>query len=678
MRFLISIAVFVLTAHAADFTTYVGPVPQNPYQVYPFSVGALATDSAGDTYVTGNGVFISKLDPAGNIVFTKAFGPVNSYSYGFSIALDPSGNIWVGGQTSATISPLVNALQSSPAFSGTGFIIKMAPDGTVLYSSYFGGVQGASSVNGIAADQDGNVYVTGWTNSSDYPITPGLPASPVDPTVPSYGMFAAKLDSSGQKILYSTVITGSQNCAPDCFANTPKTLGLGIAVDGSGEALVAGTSNTALPAIPDANVGPGTFVFKINAAGNGLVYFASVNDSITFGARPIAADASGNAYLTGYTYGPDFPATPGAYQTTYDAGNNPEAFAMKLSPSGTTVWATLLGGQASPNMAASAISLDGSGNVWLTGANTQNSDFVAELSTDGSALPYIAQFPLAKSIHAVILTAEAGQDIAVDPSGVVHFAGWLGLVSTISPVQPLAARALSIVNAASNQLLGTITPGEIVSIYGAGMGPTTPVGATPVNGAFPTSLSGVQVLVDGTPIPLLYVSDSQINAEIPSPLNGLENGLADLRVVNNAVALPHFRLGVTTSVFSAFYSSGAYLAVTNQDGTVNSKTNPAKAGSYISLWATGFGSVPGVVLDGALAASANNYCSTCLVTFSSFSFHVTESVQYAGPSPGLIDGLMQINAMIPTAQSPTSQLQVSFAAPGAVFPQLLGFVWVSQ
>jgi len=83
-------------------------------------------------------------------------------------------------------------------------------------------------------------------------------------------------------------------------------------------------------------------------------------------------------------------------------------------------------------------------------------------------------------------------------------------------------------------------------------------------------------------------------------------------------------------------------------------------------------------MDGDLATAANNYCSSCQVTFSSFSFHVTETVQYAGPSPGLIDGLMQINAMIPRAQSPTPQLQVSFSAPGATFPQLLGFVWVSQ
>jgi uncharacterized protein (TIGR03437 family) len=505
--------------------------------------------------------------------------------------------------------------------------------------------------------------VTGWTDASDFPITPGLPASPVNPNAPAYAIFAAKLDSSGQKILYSTVITGSADCAPDCFANTPKTVGNAIAVDGSGNALVTGSSNTALAAITGGASGSGAFVFKINAAGNGLVYFTWQ------GGGPIATDASGNAYLTGYTNSPGFPATPGAYQTTYDAGNNSEAFAMKLDPSGATVWATFLGGKSNANTTpGAAISLDSSGNVWLTGTNgtisAPDPSFVAELKADGSALPYVAQFPL----------GEAGQGIAVDPSGVVHFAGSLGLVLTITPTQPLAPRALSIVNAASNQFSGTIAPGELISLYGSGLGPTTPVGATPQNGAFPTSLGGVQVLVDGAAIPLLYVSDSQINAEIPSAVNGQVNGLADVQVMSNSAALPDFRAGVSTSVFRAFYSSGAYLAVTNQDGTVNSETNPAKAGSYVSLWATGFGSVPGVAIDGAVATAPNNYCATCQVILIPYNFSVVETVQYAGFSPGLIDGLMQINVMIPTYPLTTPQLQVWFQPPSALIPMFVGFL----
>jgi uncharacterized protein (TIGR03437 family) len=659
MRFLILLAILATTACGADFTTYIGPAGVGQSG----GVAAIATDSAGNTYVTGSHVsynyvtgvnaFVTKLDSAGNIVSTVSLGT----GYANAIALDSAGNIWVGGQDLST--PLVNPLQSTGVGNGVGSLVKMAPDGTVLYSSYFGGTLGNSGVNGIATDQSGNVYVTGFTAASDFPTTVGLPATPLGEgpgTV--YGLFAAKLNSTGQKILYSTVIAGAPDCA-SCFVNTPSTVGAGIAIDGAGNALVVGNTNTAVLVTATGGSGAGAFVFKINAAGDQLVYFTYVGASVgnsgspdTASASPITADASGNAYVAGQS--------------------NNQGFATKLSPSGTTVWSTPLGGPSTTTV--NAISLDSSDNVWLTATTGTRSapgeSFVDELSADGSDFLYSEEFP----------AGEAGRGIAVDQSGEVHFAGSLGLISTIAEGQPLAPRALSIVNAGSGQLTGTIAGGEVVSIYGLGVGPTTPMAATPVNGFFPTSLGGVQVLVNGNAIPLLYVSASQVNAEIPSSVDGgrLGSGIAVVQVMNNSAPLPDFRLAEAASVFGAFYSSGAYLAVTNQDGTVNSETNPAKAGSYVSLWATGFGSVTGVTMDGAVATVANNYCSSCLVTFSSYSYSVTETVQYAGPSPGLIDGLMQINVMIPAAQSPTPQLQVSFSAPGTMLAQLLGFVWVLQ
>jgi streptogramin lyase len=455
-------------------------------------VAAIATDPAGNTYVTGSNVldtyvtginaFVTKLDPAGNIVFTVSIGPAGSYAN--AIAVDPTGNVWVGGQNLSL--PLVNPLQSTLVGNGVGSLVKIAPDGTVFYSSYFGGTLGSSGVNGVATDQSGNVYVTGFTEASDFPTTPGLPASPVTGgSAPVSGLFATKLNSTGQKILYSTVIAGPASCA-FCFP-VSITMGIGIAIDGAGNALVAGdTSTSDLPVTTTGGSGPG-FVFKINAAGNELVYFTylgsgasvgSSNSPDTAQARPIAAYPSGNAYVAGNT----------------DA----QGFVTKLSPAGTTVWSTPLS-VFNPST-ANAISLDRSDNLWLTGGNS-----VAELSADGSAVLYSEPFP----------AGAAGQDIAVDQSGVVHFAGSLGLISTISPPLFSTPRALSIVNAASGQHTGTVSPGEIISIFGLGLGPTTPVTATPANGLFPTSLGGVQVLVNGTPIPLLYVSASQINAEIP-------------------------------------------------------------------------------------------------------------------------------------------------------------------
>jgi len=292
---------------------------------------------------------------------------------------------------------------------------------------------------------------------------------------------------------------------------------------------------------------------------------------------------------------------------------------------------------------------------------------VAELSADGSAVLYSEPFP----------AGAAGQDIAVDQSGVVHFAGSFGLISTIAEGQPLAPRALSIVNAASGQLTGTIAPGEIISIYGLGLGPTTPVTATPANGLFPTSLGGVQVLVYGTPIPLLYVSASQINAELPLGIasGGLTNGIAPVEVVNNSVALPDFRMAVVGTNFAVFENAGS-MAVINQDGTLNKMANPAKLGTVVTIWATGFGAT-GAPVDGAVATGANNFCNTCQLTLSNEHTNITETVQYAGAAPGLIDGLMQINFTIPTQFGGDLGAFVYFTPPGYSQPLLLGWVNVS-
>jgi len=656
MRSPVVLLALLSTAYAADFTTYIGgPTTQNLPVV-------LATDSQGNTYVTGWGGFVTKLDPTGNIVFTK---PIQGD--GYAIAADLSGNIWIGGQNSPT--------------AAAGFLTKMAPDGTVLYSSPFGGTLGNSAVNGIATDQSGNVYVTGWTDCSDFPTTPGLPASPVSGAsiAAVYGVFTAKLDPTGKKILYSTVMAGPGSGVP---YSAVKTVGYGIAVDGSGNALVAGVSDTGgLPA-GDPSLA-GAFVFKINSAGNKIVYFSYPADFVSFGSRPIAADASGNAYLTGYTNDASFPATPGAYQTTYPAGpQTSQAVAMKLDAAGKTVWATFVGQQGAANVQNAAISLDSAGNVWITGTGPYaymlllpgsvyvGPDFVAELSADGSTLLNSIDFP----------PDAAGQDIVVDHNGVLHLAGPAGLITSLTPAKPVAPRVFSVLNSAAGQVTRWFAPGEIVSLYGTGLGPATPISATPQNGQFPTSVGSVQVLVNGTPIPLLYVSGSQINAEIPSSVSGGDNGMALVQVMNNSAALPDFRLAVVASDFAAFTKPVDSLVVVNQDGTVNEITNPAQRGSFVSIWATGIGTA-GPNVTGAVLPDADNYCSNCKVVFTTgtTSKDITETVQYAGSSPGLIDGLMQINFQIPTQLTNAfTGAWVKVFPPGSSQPVQAGWVNIAQ
>ncbi len=338
MRFLIALSIFVATAYSADFTTYIGDA--NQYQV-----AALTTDSAGNTYVTGGrviqlsslttptDVFVTKLDATGNIVFTTTFGGKDS-DQGAAIAVDADGNIWVGGSTTSPNFPLHNPLQTTPGnyqggpvlgtspFFGTGFLVELAPDGTVIYSSYFGGTMGSSSVNGIATDQSGNVYVTGTTNSSDFPTTPGLPTASVRPGLTAIsGAFITKLDPSGSHIIYSALLAGTMLECIDgstCFLSDRNTGGVGIGIDQAGDAFIGGYTNTTdLPVTAGGLPGYGAFAAKIDAAGDQLAYLTYLGPgaghleplapSETINATAIATDASGNAYLTGYTNDPMLP-----------------------------------------------------------------------------------------------------------------------------------------------------------------------------------------------------------------------------------------------------------------------------------------------------------------------------------------------------------------------------------
>jgi uncharacterized protein (TIGR03437 family) len=672
-RFWILLAVLVSPAFSADFTAYIGD--QNQYQV-----AALTTDSSGNTYVTGSriiqvqpgdtldDVFVTKLDASGNILFTTTFGGKGS-DQGNAIALDSTGNIWVGGSTSSEDFPLRGAVQTVMGLGASGFLVKLASDGTVINSSYFGGVLGTSSVNGVATDQNGNVYLTGTTDSTDFPTTAGLPSGMVtaDEITPTYGAFIAKLNPADLMSIYSALIVGSTvDCSggSSCFLMERETSGTAIAVDAAGEAIVAGNTNTTdLPVTPGGTAGYGAFAVKINSAGNQLVYltylgppdgFVSIAPPQTITATAIATDAAGDAYLTGYTNDPLFPATTGAYQTSLGA-NATNAFAIELNPAGMTNWGTYLGGPGPDR--ANSISLDGSDDVWLTGSNSAGfpiktsvfnssgvGDFLAELNPDGSSLLYSAEFP----------AGTAGQSVAVGPSGVVHVAGAIGLISTIIPAQPFASPIFGIMNAAAGQLSGRIAPGEVISIFGSGLGPATPVTAVPVHGAFPTSLGGVMVLVNNSPIPLLYVSGSQINAEIPAPLNGMDSAVVE--VINGTSTLPAFHVSVDATIWGIFQNADGSAKAINQDGSVNSASNPAKAGSIVSIWATGFGNDAGPV-SGAVPTAAFDWCLYCQITIGS----VTETVEYGGAAPGMIDGIMQVNSMIPAlAKAVQSPIELDF------------------
>src|SRR6202035_5695681 len=186
----------------------------------------------------------------------------------------------------------------------------------------------------------------------------------------------------------------------------------------------------------------------------------------------------------------------------------------------------------------------------------------------GSKLTYSALYP----------ATTIAQSVAVDPSGLVHTAGSAGIVSAIAPSAP-EMKIFDLQNAAGGSVTARISPAEVIAIYGPGIGPTTAVTATPANGFYPTTLGGVQVTVNGVNIPLLYVSSNQINAVVPMELSS--NASSTFRVVNGTAVSPDYPVWIVDSTPEAF------APVINQDGTLNSQSNPAHGGSIVTFYATG-------------------------------------------------------------------------------------------
>jgi len=639
MRILALLVAAALTSGAAEFTTYIGDV--NDYRV-----ARVVADAAGNTYIGGNraaDAFVMKLDPAGKIVLFTAFSGKGTDTIR-DLALDSAGNIYVAGSTSSVNFPLHYAFQSTP---GPGFIVKFNPDATqMIFSTYFPG-----SISALAMDSAGNAYVTGSTTSQTFPVTAGLPAGRVGFSVPIVtGAFLTKISAAGDKIVYSTVIAGQgKDCGAgsSCFLSARNTAGVAVAVDAAGSAYLAGNTDTNdLPTTAGAFLaqGTGAFVAKVNASGTALAYLALIGatnyilspfSNPANAAAALAVDAAGNAYLAGSTTDPKFPATAGAYQPTFNGPSTPpvyppppsDAFVAKLNPAGTAmVWATFLGGKDVDR--AQAVSVDGSGNLWVTGTTastdfpnaqgwSQGSDFVVGLNAAGSALLYAARYP----------TDTVAQTVSVDAAGTLHVAGSSGMVSTIVPSQKPTMRIFGIGNAAYGALGGRISPSEIISIYGPHIGPSTPVTATPDGpGSFPSSLAGVQVFVNDQPIPLLYVSDSQINAAFPYVLGGILP--TPIRITSTGVNSPDFGTTVIASDPQIFQNGNGIASALNEDGTLNALDHPATAGSIVSIFATGLGRPSNPFTAGLCQVYAGQ---------------ITLNVLYCGQAPGLVTGAEQIN-----------------------------------
>jgi pimeloyl-ACP methyl ester carboxylesterase len=420
------------------------------------------------------------------------------------LAVDSAGETFATGLTWSVDFPLTpgafESVNQAYIVSGvsTAFISKLNSSGTaLLYSTYLGGTAIANTEYGqgdyghaIAIDSQGDAYVTGWTYSSNFPVTNGAYQITNKAAANSGATgFISKLNSNGTVLIYSTFLGGSTLDDP-----------ISIALDSHNNVFTAGfTFSTDYPTTAGAlqttnNSGSrgawNTFVSKLNSNGSGLVYSTYLGGSGEYGstldgnyAGPyVAVDGTDDAYVESYAQSSDFPVTTGAYQTTNKAFANggTNITLSKLNPSGTSLlFSTYIGGSSYPGEFSEGLALDPNGNAYATGytysndfpvtsgafqttnkgaASGNNTGFVVKVNPSGTGL-----------VYSTYVGGSGGDDaysVALDKSLDLYLAG-----TTASADFPVTADSFqSTLQASSDAYFVELNPSGSNELYGTYFG----------------------------------------------------------------------------------------------------------------------------------------------------------------------------------------------------------------
>jgi hypothetical protein len=413
---------------------------------------AISVDSEGNAYMAGitdsvdlptmnasqpnfgggtEDTFVAKLDPSGSRLLYLTYLGGGDLDTATGMAIDSAGNAYVTGFTRSTNFPTLDALQPNNRGRFNGFVTKLGPAGTLIYSTYLGGAT-SDSASGIAVDSAGNIYVAGIATSANFPVVNAVQAN----LNGASDLYVAKLNPSGDQLMYSTFLGGSQEDAATA-----------VAVDSSGNVYVTGATLSAdfrtANAIQSAHGGGifDSFVVKLNPSGS-LVYSTYLGGGGGDRGFRVAADSSGNAYVVGDTFSTNFPTANALQQR---AGGIADAFVAKVNANGTLAYSTYLGGSGIDG--GTAITVDPSGAVFVTGFTGSNDfsvvaalqpsfggggfdAFIAKLNPSGSALEY--------STYLGGSGTDSGFGIAAGAADRAYVMGLTDSLDlpTVNPVQP--------------------------------------------------------------------------------------------------------------------------------------------------------------------------------------------------------------------------------------------------
>ncbi|HEY1184040.1 MAG TPA: SBBP repeat-containing protein [Bryobacteraceae bacterium] len=638
------------------------PAPFSTFLLANASLQGMGHDAAGNIYVLGTvtnspipgratSLFAARFDP--NATTTTYFVYLGSGSdVAGGLAVDAQGNAYITGNTTSNDFPVTSGFRGSSSIGAVPFAIKLDPNGAVVYATLFAGAV-SGNPTAIAVDSSGSVVISGV----------GLQSyTPTSAVFLSDDLFVVKLDPSGTKVVFASLgVSGSQ-----------------IALGPEGDIFLAGTvpgglypypatpgayqttfAPECLPAMFGCDFSSAQHVTHLSADGTQLLYSTYLSGPSGADNFGLAVDSAGNAYVTGtattYVTGATTTTTDYPYTVTPGAGGRIGLFLTKLDPTGSKLlWSVPQGG--------TSLALDAGGNPVVGGYSLTGPAYSAYGRTpppagntpaaclpNGTTVPssvYVQRFNAqdgslaATELLSTTVSSSALPALAVEPDGRILLAG--DSASPDVPLSPgvvfsqaaaqravpgvfLAAFDLSappsgpqlscVTDAATLGLIGPVAPGQLVTLFGYELGPQTGVtGSASGQTLLPTSLGNVQVTFDGVPAPLLYVSSSQINVQVPfevaQPLEVAPQTVMTVSIAPDAasaysiaatrtfaVAGSSPSLFVDTSVpppncVPVTFSGFASLVALNSDGSLNGCGNPAQPGSMVTVFLNGVAAEP--------------------------------------------------------------------------------------
>jgi uncharacterized protein (TIGR03437 family) len=645
----------------------------------PLYVEMTVVEKPGDAQPAG----LSAADDAGNVYL--AIGVADAA--GKAAPFPDSGQAGCGSSQIGTF--------YSPVACRDVAVYKFSAAGDLLYATYLAGRTSETPGMLALSPSEGVVVVAGATDSSDFPVTanayqrkyagPDAAFSAYYPRVEG-DLFAVTLDPATGTTLGSTFAGG-----PDADAFDKAYVG----GDGSVYLLPKRYQSPRLPVtagvVQTSCVGnpcDSAYVIRLAASLDRAVY-ATYLPGATL---PTKLHVDGSLYFAGSS-GPGFPVTADAYQKQLIGAVG--AFVARLDPRGTSlVFGTYFG--TSEHAAISTIAVASDGSVWATVSSSNrccvDSDYeLIRLDAAGSKLLFTKRFGASDlvvdndgnllSLSSERVTVSPDAFLAnpcgpllqkITPTGEQVFATYLPanflytfsglsksgnpLVSSITkgvfevvPSQPAGIFAGCVVNSGNYGFADTLSPGELVTIFGSGMGPHDGVGYELNGGKLPSVLAGTRVLLNGQAIPLLYASYWQVNAIIPYsvPMDRLASVQVETQGgKGNEVMLPPQQTGL--ALFTSDGSGFGQAAALNEDGTANSAQNPARPGSVVMLFGTGGGTTTPPGMAGTVTPLEQRPLDAIVkVSLVRYLDETNTTVEYAGAAPGLVTGVIQINIRLP-------------------------------